>query len=271
MKMLSINCCSTRSLLFLVASILSAPKIRIANAQDYTCDAIADQSSACPGLYNGLCESRHAFQDGVSTIPECENGDCYDCNVLCKQFDYDCYGCLNAVGCYYCPGDATCNNSPYYIFEDKAASCTVENDYIVDGSVCGQPTDLYGDPLYQAQIWVYGMINLEAVWERGYRGEGVHIRINDDGVDVQNMEFDGRFDVDNSCTDYLPDPNDSDGHGTAVAGIAVGNADNDHCAVGIAPMATFSACNVMTGGIRSDALAEKIEVVDVSQNSFGVE
>jgi subtilisin family serine protease len=129
---------------------------------------------------------------------------------------------------------------------------------------------MYSDPLYEAQKWVYDMIKLESVWQKGYRGEGIHIRINDDGVDVTNMEFDGRFDIDNSCTDYAPDPADLDGHGTAVAGIAVGNADNDHCAVGIAPMATFSSCNVFANNVPSFSLAEKLTVVDISQNSFGV-
>lgn len=101
----------------------------------------------------------------------------------------------------------------------------------------------------------------------------MHIRINDDGVDVENnIEFDGRFDKENSCTEYSPDPSDLDGHGTKVAGIAVGNADNDHCAVGIAPMATFSACNVRKGGsVDATTFAEKMEVVDVSSNSIGIE
>jgi hypothetical protein len=206
------------------------------------------------------------------TIPECADGDCIDCNSLCRQFDYDCYGCLNAVGCYYCPGDGTCQNSPLYSFEGVTSSCTTEADYLVDGTVCGQATNPYSDPLYEAQKWAITMINLEPVWEKGYRGEGVHIRINDDGVDVTNMEFDGRFDADNSCTNYAPDPSDLNGHGTKVAGIAIGNADNDHCAVGIAPMATFSSCNVRQGGrLDSAALAEKMEVVDVSSNSIGVE
>jgi subtilisin family serine protease len=131
---------------------------------------------------------------------------------------------------------------------------------------------MYNDPLYDAQKWVYSMINVEAAWKRGFTGEGVHIRINDDGVDVTNKEFDGRFDADKSCTDYAPDPADLDGHGTSVASIAVGNAGNDHCAAGIAPTATFSACNVKKGDLMSPTvLAEKVEVIDVSQNSFGIE
>jgi hypothetical protein len=34
----------------------------------------------------------------------------------------------------------------------------------------------------------------------GYEGEGIVVRIADDGVDVNNEEFEGRFDkIENSC------------------------------------------------------------------------
>lgn len=93
------------------------------------------------------------------------------------------------------------------------------------------------------------MINVIDVWKEGYTGKGVTIRINDDGVDVDNKEFFDRFDdIENSCEQYLPQDTTSDkpdDHGTVVAGIILGNASNEHCAVGIAYGAKFSSCDVI--------------------------
>lgn len=50
------------------------------------------------------------------------------------------------------------------------------------------------DPLSQAQSWVYHTIQLSTVWEQGYTGQGIRVRINDNGVDVTHPEFQGRID-----------------------------------------------------------------------------
>lgn len=63
----------------------------------------------------------------------------------------------------------------------------------------------------------------------------------DDGVDADHVEFKGNFDRENSCAFFTPWDIEKDVHGTAVASIVAGNA-NDHCAVGIAPEATISSC-----------------------------
>jgi len=55
-----------------------------------------------------------------------------------------------------------------------------------------------------------------------------------------------------------------------VAGIILGNADNDFCAVGIAHRATFSACNFFSDDVPYSALAYKLEAFDISQNSVGI-
>ena len=116
------------------------------------------------------------------------------------------------------------------------------------------------------------MINVIPVWENlKYTGKGIKIRINDDGVDVDNLEFsgNGKFDEANSCAQWRPLPTDLDGHGTAVAGIVSGNANNDHCAAGIAYDSSFSACNFFAKGVSYSALAYKVETFDISQNSIG--
>ena len=63
----------------------------------------------------------------------------------------------------------------------------------------------------------------------------------DDGVDADHVEFQKNFDRENSCEFFLPRDKEKDMHGTAVASIVAGNA-NDQCAVGIAPEATISSC-----------------------------
>jgi hypothetical protein len=69
---------------------------------------------------------------------------------------------------------------------------------------------------------------------------------------------------------YTPDPSDLDGHGTAVAGILLGNANNDLCSVGIAYGAKFSSCNFFSDSTSYSDLAYKLETFDISQNSIGM-
>jgi hypothetical protein len=159
------------------------------------------------------------------------------------------------------------------MFTGITQSCTSPTDYLEGGTgitECGSPDNFFDDPLYEAQSWVYRMINLEAVWSKGYFGENIRVRVNDDGVDfLNNKEFEGRYNLDASCQNFAPLSTDRDGHGTTVAGIVAGNKGNKACAVGIAPLATLSSCN-MFSGLSYSAFAEKLEMFDVSQNSFGL-
>lgn len=122
------------------------------------------------------------------------------------------------------------------------------------------------------------MIDVETVWDTlGLTGEGIKVRINDDGVDVdsQNIDLVPNFDLDNSCPNggHLPNPDDVQGHGTKVAGIVAAVANNSHCAMGVAPAATFSSCNIF----RPDAAYSELAygaadgAFDISQSSFGLD
>ena len=133
------------------------------------------------------------------------------------------------------------------------------------------------DPLYTGSKWMFDMIEVQEVWETyELTGKGVRVRINDDGVFVENKEFEGRFDdVENSCAEYHSNQSASledaeDGHGTAVAGIIMGNANNNQCSSGIAPEAKFSSCNFFAWGVPYSSLAYKLETFDISQNSVGM-
>lgn len=264
------------SLLLLLLASNRQSVVKADDDRDYTCDPNKDyvSSNECQTIGDGVCDDPNHGGNGGEA---CRNQDCLDCNFHCGAFDADCYGCVNAKGCYYCPGDGTCENSADWEPINKIAVCKERVDYL--SSALGHTADaciaddaFTKDPSYAGSQWMFEMINLIEVWEDyGLTGKGITVRINDDGVYVDNKEFDGRFDdPDNSCADYLPNPGDDDGHGTGVAGIILGNANNDQCGVGIAYNAKFSACNFFTDAIRYSALAYKLETYDISQNSVGM-
>ena len=121
------------------------------------------------------------------------------------------------------------------------------------------------------------MINVKPVWAAGITGDGVGIRINDSGVDASHPDFAGKFDVDSSCTNYVPFTLDEkESHGTTCAALAAA-AGNDECSVGMAPDATVSACRIFNefGGFDEEVidgylyLYDNQENVGVSSNSYG--
>ena len=116
------------------------------------------------------------------------------------------------------------------------------------------------------------MIDVGPVWERGYSGKGVRVRINDHGMDYTHGEFQDRFDTLGSCDNatYLPVIQDVASHGTAVASIVGGSGDNGLCSVGISPNVTISACNAFNETIRPIVFGLLIDQHDISQNSFGL-
>jgi subtilisin family serine protease len=103
-----------------------------------------------------------------------------------------------------------------------------------------QYKNVSSDPLYNAQEWVYDMINVVPVWQSGIFGTGVHVRVNDEGVDFDHSEFLGRVDVENSCDEFLPQTT-ANQHGTSVSSIMAAAGDNDECAVGISPGVIISS------------------------------
>jgi Subtilase family len=127
--------------------------------------------------------------------------------------------------------------------------------------------------------WSYNLLNVQPAWQEGVTGAGVRVRVNDpDGVDLQNPEFAGRVDLDASCDEFAPQtfqPGEpfqlaSANHGTGVASVAVGGANNGVCAAGIAPGATLSACIVPEFPVDYPGMfLAEIGVTDISVNSWG--
>ena len=170
--------------------------------------------------------------------------------------------------------DGKCYNSQTY---DTMTLCTRRNQYLNFGESCADPTGVYSDPLYQAQSWVYDMIQVEDVWET-YTGAGVRVRVNDNGMNRRHAEFRGRFDVEASCQVIevpeleLQNPAVVTDHGTIVAGIIGAAKNNNQCSVGIAPDVTLSFCYALSADPSAkpdDLLVHKLDQMDISSNSWG--
>jgi hypothetical protein len=99
-------------------------------AQDFTCEEV----DSCAFVEDGVCDSSL----GENPREGCETGDCVDCDE-CGQFDFSCDGCINAAGCFWCPGDALCYNSQLYVL----GSCTQPSDYVDESGTCTQPGDFF--------------------------------------------------------------------------------------------------------------------------------
>lgn len=125
---------SSSLFLWILCCLIILPTTSVVLTQDYTCNVLTDQ---CPTRNNGKCES--SLSNTPSNNPFCRNGDCLDCNYLCTQYDSDCTGCLSAVGCFWCPGDATCNNSPYYSVS-ATTSCNDSTAYVAAPNTGQCPT-----------------------------------------------------------------------------------------------------------------------------------
>lgn len=243
--------------------------------QDLSCDLSAD---TCTEQFDGTCDRNCGL-------------DCFDCDE-CPQFEVNCGECL-ANNCHYCPGDGTCRNSDRYQITNVISSCETSNDWLQqqrsDGGVvvcASDASQVFNDPEYAGQAWVYKMIQVEAVWrDMGYTGQGIRVRINDNAVQANHPEFEGRFDIESSCEDsttitpnILQQPDESSGgsllnpsHGTHVAGIVGAAANNEVCSVGIAPGVTLSACVAVGSRSGTTFLTHRWESYDISQNSHGID
>lgn len=231
---------------------------QISTAQE-TCDFVLD---TCPYKFDGECDD-----------PEyCPGGDCYDCDS-CSVHVLDCGDCV-AAGCFWCPFDGACQSDSrggqfWSQAPDKYPGCPSTSDW---QQTCepASPDNVFTDPLYDSMKWVFDIIKVEEVWRQGITGAGIHVRVNDVGVDGNHVEFAANFDVEHSCESYLPLNYTADDHGTASASIIGAIQNNGACSVGVAPDVTISACNIGESvPSASELFTTHLEVVDIINNSWG--
>ncbi len=140
-------------------------------------------------------------------------------------------------------------------------SCTVQS-YAYDSG--GQPgAGFPNDPLFARQ-WGLQQIHAPQAWARGVLGAGTTIAVVDTGVDLTHPDLQANLvagtDIAAGKTDCPPGPQDENGHGTHVAGIAAAVTNNGIGVAGTAPDARIMPVRVLdaSGSGSSDDVAAGI-------------
>jgi subtilisin family serine protease len=127
-----------------------------------------------------------------------------------------------------------------------AASCSTQS-YTYDGG--GAPgTGPVNDPLFPRQ-WALDQVNAPEAWARGATGAGTTVAVVDTGVDLQHPDLSSKLvaghDFVAGSNDCPAGPQDENGHGTHVAGIAAAVTDNGIGVAGVAPDAQIMPVRVL--------------------------
>lgn len=115
------------------------------------------------------------------------------------------------------------------------------------------------DPLMASQ-WAVNSLRLPEAWERGATGEGTVIAVVDTGVDLEHPDLAGKLVPGWDFVDGDDQPDDGNGHGTHVAGIAAAATGNGVGVAGTAPGAGIMPVRVLgdDGSGTDDQIAEGI-------------
>ena len=139
--------------------------------------------------------------------------------------------------------------------------CTVTS-YSYDSG--GSPgSGAVNDPLFARQ-WGLDQVNAPEAWARGAQGAGAVVAVLDTGVDLAHPDLQGKLvqgaDLVAGKRDCPPGPQDENGHGTHVAGIAAAATDNGIGVAGMAPGARIMPVRVLDaeGSGSIDDIAEGI-------------
>jgi serine protease len=134
-----------------------------------------------------------------------------------------------------------------------AGGCAVQS-YSYDSG--GSPgTGVVNDPLFASQ-WGLDQINAPTAWGRGARGAGVIIAVADTGVDLKHPDLASHLVAGKDFQAGKPDcpagPQDENGHGTHVSGIAAAVTNNGIGVAGTAPDAKIMPVRVLDASGSGD-------------------
>lgn len=158
----------------------------------------------------------------------------------------------------------------------------------LDREVAAAPHGFAAAPGFAAPEWNIDRLGAPALWSLGLAGSGVVVGIVDGGVDVAHQDLSlawrsgpsGWFDP----HDQHATPYDAVGHGTAVAGLAVGRGVGGST-IGVAPEARFIAAKIFddSGNATLSAIHDALQwmldpdgdpdtddAADVINNSWGL-
>lgn len=115
----------------------------------------------------------------------------------------------------------------------------------------------------------------ETAWELGYTGRGIVIAVLDTGVDDRHESLETKYVAGYDCSLRVPremNPDDEDGHGTHVAGIAMGTGGEEGKYRGIAPNADLVDVKVLSdwGVSPGDQIVSGIEWCIETKNEHNI-
>ncbi len=125
-----------------------------------------------------------------------------------------------------------------------APNCEVRSyDYDAGGAArSGFPSD----PLFPRQ-WGLDQVKASEAWARGARGRRAVIAVIDSGVDFRHPDLRRKLLRGVDLAKLCHRPHDEYGHGTAVAGIAAANTNNEIGIAGVAPRAKIMPIRISQG------------------------
>ena len=145
------------------------------------------QTDPCAAYYptfvaDGSCDNaEYGGFDYCTAYGTC--ADYFDCRVR----DGSCSTCV-AAGGFWCAGAALCLLTVDEVvpYAGDAEMCSSSSDRLSTCPTEGASAPFFTDAQYDAQAWVYGLINVRPVWEAGWTGAGVQVVFNDDGLSTSH-------------------------------------------------------------------------------------
>jgi subtilisin family serine protease len=139
----------------------------------------------------------------------------------------------------------------------SAATCTFKRSAYSNGAPLGVTPGggPVNDPIFKAQ-WGLTKIHAPAAWARGAKGSGVKIAVVDTGVDLHHPDLAAKVvpgkDLTPAKDQGCAGPQDENGHGTHVAGIAAASTNNGIGVAGTAPAARIMPVRVLDASGSAD-------------------